>query len=714
MVQAALPANEQERIAELQHYEVLDTPPEKAFDRLTRMAARRFGMPIALISLVDKERQWFKSRYGLDATETHRDLAFCAHVILGSDVMVVNDTTTDPRFANNPLVTGNPDIRFYAGAPLKTSSGYNLGTMCIIDTIPHLEFNEEKQRELAELASITMDEMELRVAIKQMHTDMERIKATQEALDLARAKTDKIIQEKTQFIANISHELRTPMNGIIGMVYLLNDTVLDTIQREYIDTISHSADNLLLLVNDVLDISKIEAGELILEQRAFDLKNSFTQTIKILKPLADKKNIQLFSHVDYGIPDIIVGDSGRFSQIITNLVGNAVKFTNHGSVNAYLHYNAEDGSVLCEVKDTGIGIPESKHSVIFEKFVQGDAAITQKYGGTGLGLTITKQLVTMLGGHIGFDSKAKEGSRFWFILPMMLPDESHQPKNNDCSHETGSWCIPVQNACVLVAEDHPVNQLFLVKILQKFGFNSIEVAENGIMAMEKIYARSKDHLPPYDAIFMDCKMPEMDGYEATKLIRKEELKSGEEKHIPIFAMTANALAGDRELCLESGMDEYLTKPLQPNRLKETLSRWFVFSSETTDVIAPTLTKDILPPIEFSRLALIAETEVEKADLLALFFRISDESILVLEKSKRNEEFTQWKTAAHSIKGSAGNIGMQQLAELCLRAEHCEKENYDYRSTLLIEIKAEIIRIKAYIHSQHPNLLSETHEKHCTQ
>ena len=278
---ASPPACEADRLAELHHYQVLDTPPEIAFDRLTRLVARHFNMPIALVSLIDRERQWFKSRYGLDAQETPRDVAFCAHAITQNDVMVIHDATQDSRFAGNPLVVGAPTIRFYAGAPLTTKSGHKLGTICIIDHIPHPEFTEEQKKELAELSFIVIDEMELRLTARQAQQHIENLNMTQKALEEARQKSELIMQEKSQFVATISHELRTPMNGILGMAYLLTNTPLNRTQQEYIDTINHSAQNLLLLINDVLDISKIEAGGLKIEHKPFDIKNDFIQTIKL-------------------------------------------------------------------------------------------------------------------------------------------------------------------------------------------------------------------------------------------------------------------------------------------------------------------------------------------------------------------------------------------------------------------------------------------------
>ncbi|MBY0354848.1 MAG: response regulator [Rickettsiales bacterium] len=385
---------------------------------------------------------------------------------------------------------------------------------------------------------------------------------------------------KSDFLANMSHEIRTPMNGVMGMAHLLSETALTNEQRQYVSTINGSASSLLLLLNDILDISKIEAGALILEYIPYSLRHVMTESLTLLMPQALEKNLSLKLDIPEAAPHYIWGDPGRVRQVLINLLSNAVKFTTQGQVTLSIevhHTAAPDPLMTISVQDTGLGIPKQKLAGIFDKFTQADSSVTRRYGGTGLGLAITRQLVTMMGGEIHVESTENAGSTFSFTLPFTASSEEEVVRYGGVKDQVQNKLrcekMPISNARVLLVEDYYINQIFADKLLQKFGLHDITLAENGVQAIE---AYEKD---TYDIIFMDCQMPEMDGYKATENIRLMEKRLG--RYTPIIAMTANAMMGDREKCLKSGMDDYLSKPIEPERLRAILQHWFELETRKT-------------------------------------------------------------------------------------------------------------------------------------
>ncbi|MFN8587073.1 MAG: ATP-binding protein [Candidatus Eisenbacteria bacterium] len=368
---------------------------------------------------------------------------------------------------------------------------------------------------------------------------------------------------KSEFLATMSHEIRTPMNGVSGMASLLLDTPLTAEQKEFAGTIKSSADSLLAIINDILDFSKIEAGKMTLEPVAFDFRRACADIVDLLAGKAREKGVAL--ELDYapGVPQRVVGDPVRLRQVVLNLAGNAVKFTAKGHVRVRVTHAGGTGDTAwlkVEIEDTGIGIPPEAQATIFEKFTQADGSTTRKFGGTGLGLSISRQLVALMGGDLALKSEPGKGSTFGFTVSLLVAPAGALESDSSVP------ALPREKLGrhVLLVEDNEVNQRVAKHLLHKLGC-TLEVAGNGVLALERLAAPHE-----FDLVLMDCQMPEMDGFEATRRYRERE--QGADR-LPIIAMTANAMQGDRERCMEAGMDDYLTKPVQPSELARALAEW---------------------------------------------------------------------------------------------------------------------------------------------
>jgi signal transduction histidine kinase/CheY-like chemotaxis protein len=447
--------------------------------------------------------------------------------------------------------------------PLETLLGAFRAFSADSSRVPQVRLPEGAPRELAEaVADFEQVANRLSASYTELHevlAGLDRKIAERTAeLTAAKGRAEEANRTKSEFLANMSHEIRTPINGVIGMLHLLDSTSLTVAQREDLQMAKTSAEALLTVINDVLDFSRVEAGRLQLEQVEFSLRECVDNVFSILALSAREKGLTLSTEWEDSSPDVVVGDRGRLRQVLLNLVNNGIKFTNEGSVTIRIQA-AISGPAAVRVRfcvtDTGIGIPYNQQTIIFEPFRQGDGSVNRKYGGTGLGLAISSRLINLMGGQLSVVSEPGRGSSFSFELAYSFAQVART-----ASPAAGLSVVPgSQRLNVLVAEDNRVNQIVAVRILERQG-HRVAVAANGMEALEQLRTGT------YHLILMDMQMPEMDGLQATREIRRLEL--GSNRHIPILAMTANALAGDRERCLESGMDGYLSKPIHPQALGE--------------------------------------------------------------------------------------------------------------------------------------------------
>ncbi len=689
---------------------------------------------------------------------------------------------------------------------------------------------------------------------------LERRRQAQEELKEAKEAAEAANRAKSDFLANMSHEIRTPMNGVIGMTELLLDTGLSDEQLEYAEAVRSSGENLLLIINDILDFSKIEAGALRLENVNFDLRTEVEEVVYLLAQRAQNKGLELLGFVEPGTPTALRGDPYRLRQLLTNLIGNAIKFTDEGevSVRASLESEEDEAVIRFEVRDTGIGLSEEQRDHLFQSFSQADSSTTRKYGGTGLGLAISRQLAELMGGEIGVESVPGEGSTFYFTarmekqpadaqvvmsprsdlkdLRVLIVDDNrtnrvilHRQVNSwgmrDSVAESGLHALgllcdaaifgdpydvaildmqmpqmdglelarrikddpklfstrlvmltsmgqrgddllakeagisayltkpvrqselynclvtvmgsqtrtdgtseaadqaemsfltrhnlrevaPRAHTRLLVAEDNPINQKVAVRMLEKLGYR-VDVASNGREALDALDRTS------YAAVLMDVQMPEMDGYSATREIRRRESEAGGEhdaspRHLPVIAMTANALEGDREKALAVGMDDYVAKPVKPTQLSEVLERWTAAAEDTdlppegagaaskADGNGLTGPEEPLDPDVLAGLRGLGDAEL-LVELVELFVDDAQSQLPALRDAFEKGDAEAIERTAHTLKGSSGNMGALRMAKMCENLQEIGRSgDLSEASEPIEQLEAEFDRVRKALEAE---------------
>jgi PAS domain S-box-containing protein len=499
-----------------------------------------------------------------------------------------------------------------------------------------------------------------------------------DAVELLRAQ-----KAKELFLANISHEIRTPINGIAGMADLLSQNPSEEDQILYLKAIKTASENLKVIINDILDLASIESGKLKFEKINFNLDKTIRSLVDTFRLQTQEKGIRLDYKKDPLIPNIFIGDPVRLNQILINLISNALKFTHEGSINVSVtleHIREKDHYLKFEIRDTGIGIPKSKLKTIFESFSQADASVTRKYGGTGLGLTIVRQLVRMQHGSINVSSEENKGSVFTVVIPYKEGISDQQTSGGKIGL---SKSLHLQNASILLVEDNDINRLYAGSILKMWGC-PFDTAENGAIAIEKF---KNSH---FDLILMDIQMPVMDGFQATKAIREWPGPKGK---IPIVALTANATQRDIDKCISLGMNDCLTKPFTQEDLLKVLDKYLGSKFHIVQSVNNKTASNKNNKVDFSYLENVSGNNKSFIrEIAEAFIKSIPASIQELDQHSENENWTELARVAHKIKPSITLLGVHNLKDKIVKLEEVAKlhKNPWQINQLSKEISSELV------------------------
>ena len=541
MQKPKIPKTEKERLSNLESLNVLDTEADPRLDALVKLASEIADTPVALISLVDSQRQWFKSKVGVEEEETHRDISFCGHAInINDGIFEVQDATKDERFSDNPLVVDNPSIRFYAGKPLKTKKGHNIGTLCVIDKVPR-ELTDQQKSQMTIIANEIMYCLEDKQNISDLRSD---------------------INSKSAFVASMSHELRTPLTSVIGFIDVLSDIVAESPldieeAKKNLSIVRSSSEHLVDLIGDILDFSKLEANRFMLNKETFTLNKVLKQVYNTLEIQAQKYDVDFKIQQSMAVPEYIYGDATLLRQVLINLAGNAIKFSNGESVTINVDVSPTQNNVLkIDFIDTGIGMTEEEANRVFRPFVQANKNIAKKFDGTGLGLAISREIIGLLGGNIELVKSEKNvGTHFCVDIPFI--EKQEEELETQPLQEEKAALNNLSGKKVLIVDDVKENRFLLRHYLKDFDI-TFRDAVDGKDALSKITDEQ-------EYIFLDMQLPDINGIELFK-----EIQPRLKPHQKVIAFTASSTADGIQKCMDIGFSGYLAKPFNTESILESV------------------------------------------------------------------------------------------------------------------------------------------------